>query len=191
MFHLLEAMRFTQQRAQGPGSSASLVPPPGHHDDAPSTAATQGRGIFRGRAKHAAPSALAAPTSILPMGQQHEAPAEPQLQRPPVSSRSARRKQVLARQTAQELLALAGPEDMQAREGTGCPAECRAHAPDTPRSQPQDFLACMILAECVYKKVELTQEGLVSTISSMLSAFPPGWVTLEAVQMSRNDLPQQ
>lgn len=58
-------------------------------------------------------------------------------------------------------------------------------------SCPQDFLASLILCECVYKKVELSQEDLRQTISAMLCAFPPGWVQLDAVEISRSDLQQQ
>ena len=57
--------------------------------------------------------------------------------------------------------------------------------------QLQDFLACLILSECVYKKMELSQDDLAATVSSYVSLFPEGWVQLQAVQTSINDIPQQ
>ena len=69
-------------------------------------------------------------------------------------------------------------------------ATFRATPPPHP-THAQDFLASLILCECVYKKVELSQDDLLQTISAMLSAFPPGWVQLDAVEISRSDLQQQ
>ena len=54
----------------------------------------------------------------------------------------------------------------------------------------QDFLACLILSECVYKKLELGQEELGAVASTYASLFPEGWVQLEAVHTSINDIPQ-
>ena len=61
----------------------------------------------------------------------------------------------------------------------------------SPCNRTQDFLASLILSECVYKKVELNSEGLAATVSSYVSLFPEGWVQLQAVQTSIDDIPQQ
>ena len=56
---------------------------------------------------------------------------------------------------------------------------------------PQDFLASLILSECAYQKLKLSQAGLAASISDGVSLFPQGWVKLEAVQASLGDIPQQ
>lgn len=55
----------------------------------------------------------------------------------------------------------------------------------------QDTLAALVLSECVYKKVEMSNEEMVGKISEFLADFPPELVHLEAVQCSLNDLPQK
>ena len=55
----------------------------------------------------------------------------------------------------------------------------------------QDTLASLILSECAYKKVELEQEELAAKISEFANEFPPGWIHLESVQLSLDNLPQQ
>eukprot|EP00798_Chlamydomonas_sp_ICE-L_P000105 gene105-5516_t len=54
----------------------------------------------------------------------------------------------------------------------------------------QDYLASMILSECVYKKFELSPSGLAETITDYVNSFPPGWVNLEAVQVSMDSIEQ-
>lgn len=55
----------------------------------------------------------------------------------------------------------------------------------------QDNLASLVLSECAYKKLELEQEDLAAKISEFVSQFPPGWLRLQAVQLSLDNLPQQ
>lgn len=55
---------------------------------------------------------------------------------------------------------------------------------------PQDLLACLVLSECVYKKVEMGDAELADKISAFASQFPAAWLQLEAVQVSLPDLPQ-
>lgn len=57
-------------------------------------------------------------------------------------------------------------------------AQCNTHLYPSAPVPPQDFLAALILSECVYKKVELSQEGLATAVSSFASLFPEGWVQL-------------
>jgi len=55
----------------------------------------------------------------------------------------------------------------------------------------KDLLAALILSECVYKKLEMPPEQLAAKISEFLSDFPPEMVHIEAVQLSRHDVPQK
>ncbi|KAF8058465.1 hypothetical protein HT031_005589 [Scenedesmus sp. PABB004] len=55
----------------------------------------------------------------------------------------------------------------------------------------QDLLACLVLSECVYKKLEMPPAALGETIAGMLGDFPRELVHLEAVQLSRDDVPQK
>ncbi|GIL88442.1 hypothetical protein Vretifemale_16406 [Volvox reticuliferus] len=54
----------------------------------------------------------------------------------------------------------------------------------------QDLIASLILSECVYKKLELDEEGVAAKVSEIVSGFPPGWVQLQAVQLSLAGIPQ-
>jgi hypothetical protein len=55
----------------------------------------------------------------------------------------------------------------------------------------QDLLAALILCECVYKKIDMSEQQLVDTISEYLSDFPPGLVHIDTVQLSHNGVPQR
>ncbi|EFJ53181.1 hypothetical protein VOLCADRAFT_86206 [Volvox carteri f. nagariensis] len=54
----------------------------------------------------------------------------------------------------------------------------------------QDLIASLILSECVYKKLELDEAGVVAKVTEFVSSFPPGWVELQAVQLSLSGIPQ-
>lgn len=54
----------------------------------------------------------------------------------------------------------------------------------------QDLIASLILSECVYKKLELDEQRVADKIAESVSAFPPGWVQLKAVQLSLAGIPQ-
>ncbi|GLC44700.1 hypothetical protein PLESTB_000973200 [Pleodorina starrii] len=54
----------------------------------------------------------------------------------------------------------------------------------------QDLIASLILSECVYKKLELDEEGVAAKVTEFVSSFPPGWVQLQAVQLSLSGIPQ-
>jgi hypothetical protein len=48
-----------------------------------------------------------------------------------------------------------------------------------------------VLCECVYKKIDMSERELVSTINEFLSDFPPGLVHIDTVQLSHNGVPQR
>ena len=72
-----------------------------------------------------------------------------------------------------------------------------AHARCTPLPPPlhhpkhQDLLAALVLCECVYKKVDMPPQQLVDTVGAFLADFPPGLVSVEAVQLSHNGVEQR
>lgn len=55
----------------------------------------------------------------------------------------------------------------------------------------QDLLACTILSEVVYKKMEMNEAELADKMSEYVALLPPGWLQLESVQVSLNGIPQQ
>ncbi len=55
----------------------------------------------------------------------------------------------------------------------------------------KDYLATLVLSECVYKKVEMPVDDLAATIAKFTAQFPPGWVQLDVVQVSLDNIEQQ
>ena len=55
----------------------------------------------------------------------------------------------------------------------------------------QDFLASVVLSECVYKKMEMADGDVAGKIAAFASEFPQSWLQLEHVQLSLTDIPQQ
>ncbi|MEW5297372.1 MAG: hypothetical protein WDW36_000585 [Sanguina aurantia] len=53
-----------------------------------------------------------------------------------------------------------------------------------------DLLACTILSEVVYKKMEMNEAELADKMSEYVALLPPGWLQLESVQVSLNGIPQ-
>lgn len=52
----------------------------------------------------------------------------------------------------------------------------------------QDFLASLILSECAYKKLEVAPQPLARKVDRFLGLFPEGWVKLDSVQITRDDV---
>lgn len=60
-----------------------------------------------------------------------------------------------------------------------------------PSSLQQDFLAALILCECVYKKIDMSEQELLAMINEFIAPFPPGLFHIDTVQLSHNGVPQR
>ncbi|GFR43454.1 hypothetical protein Agub_g4537 [Astrephomene gubernaculifera] len=54
----------------------------------------------------------------------------------------------------------------------------------------QDLIASLVLSECVYKKLELSEQDVAAKVSEFLATFPPGWVQLDSMQITLQEIPQ-
>lgn len=78
---------------------------------------------------------------------------------------------------------------------SGCPAcvactQLRKHML-TVLLAGQDTLAALILSECAYKKVEMSDEQVAQKITEFMSEFPSELLHIEMVQASLNEVPQK
>ncbi|MEW5314731.1 MAG: hypothetical protein WDW38_006203 [Sanguina aurantia] len=69
-------------------------------------------------------------------------------------------------------------------------ATCKALRLEGGAEELQDLLACTILSEVVYKKMEMNEAELADKMSEYVALLPPGWLQLESVQVSLNGIPQ-
>lgn len=76
-------------------------------------------------------------------------------------------------------------------EGEGVLPRARSLLKCASAEELQDVLACLVLSECVYKKLEMDAGAVVQRISEYLYQFPPQLrPTLETVQLTLSDIPQ-